>query len=369
MESQPTEQESVFTKLNTIKLISETAVYDAFLGFNGIDSTTSKRKVKHIGAYYEERIIQEIVEGKYKKTGDNNDFEITYLEGLRLVLDHAEFRGIPISKTKIAKALASNGYSSRDDIVGRIRPICYAIRLNLLSETDTKQIKTSIFKILNGSRYSTLRTLEKFYLELRVRRLVPDMFTVDEFDELTRIVINNYYFSQITPNTITNAVVNDVKSFLEMLDKGKEFGVIGERSLEAAKTVISKVVIEGFIFNKGYLSRDVLYLAIENGILSEDDKTGIRNNVFSEIIYITVRNQKRFKSFVKESDKSDENIIKAIASIKASLLVLTSVVDSVKEYLGQDDIPEDLRIETSKLLGLYTVEVLKISRRKKTTSK
>lgn len=368
MEGQPKEQELVFTKLNSIKLISETAVYDAFLAFNGIDSTSPLRKVKQAGKDYETRILQEIIEGKYLKPNDKSEFEVTYLKGLRLVLDQAEIRGIPISKTKIAKALASNGYSSRDDIVGRIKPICLAFSLSLLSENDTKQIKASIHNILNGARFSTLTIIEKFELELRVRRLVPDIFTIDEFDALTRIFIKRYHISQIRPDTITNAAVNDVKYFLKLLEKGKEFGVIGQKSIEAAKSVISNVIIDGFIVNKGWLSNNVLYIAIENGILSEDDKTSIRSSVFSELVGFTVRHQKTLKRLAKEKGKDKDKIVKTIAGIKTSLLDLASTVESVLESLGPTDIPEDLRTETSKLLGLYTVEVLKTRRRKKTTS-
>ncbi len=370
MEGPLNEQGLVFANLHKIRDICNTSVYEAYIAFSGIDGKNSRLARKAV-RHYEAIILQEITSGKHLKANKFGEFDDTYLNALRLVLDQTALKGIPLSKDKIAKALATTFEFNAKELYGYekiekfIIPICKALNLDLLRKTDVTFLKGRLFRLLKGESYNGLGAEDRLRLEETVKDLAPNIFTDAEFDQISQINIFNCNLGQVHNS---DEVLVNARSFYPILERYNRAGIIGPKSINAARIVFSRLVTDSFLVYNSVLGKNILKFAIEKGILSEDDKNQIRNNIYDELVVSTVRNQRNIKRLSKTKQEDENSRVETMDRVKDYLINLASSVNAVKSYLGPTELPESLQLETSKLLGLFAAEQLKFRRIKKTTS-
>lgn len=370
--------EKIVAQLDLFSGISDCAVFDAYTVFTGIDKNQPQRVLRRAARTYEALILEEITEGKHFGNKTIIDFEEKYLIALSSVIDLASEKGIPLNRKKISTVLVANGYSlekvfgkrgfSQDKAFQeRIKIVCKAISLNLLCEDDLTTNKVLIGNVLNGKQSTSLNALERLALEHEVKKIAPELFTFNEYDEISAINIGSsyfYHFAQVDENILFSRI----KLLHENFETYKTSGIIGQKSVDTFKKSVSHAISYYFNAGCGFFANQILEFALVKGILTENDKKDITDNVFDLLYKSVINSQERLKRnrrpYYEEKPRKDK-----VDLVKESLLYISSSITSIKQYIPETVIPENLSFEISKLLAYIAVEKLKIRRRKKTTSK
>jgi len=350
-------------------VVSNTQVFEAYLVFSGTNEDTSRNSLVRLGKDYEAKILEEINSKVLFQETHPYGFEVKYLLALKSVFEVAQLKGIPISKEKIANALVANGCSLEKDYEERLEFVCTAIQLNLLTEKQNSVLKKRIQSVLSGRTYTLNDPTERLQLEIRVKEYAPQLFTDEEFDEISEVNISSfYYYDYNVRNPKEIESFKRIKYLHGKLDKYINVGIIGPKALAAFKETVIKSVRIGFANDHGNYTSQILDFALKNGLLSNVDKDNISTDVYELLRKSVIYNQNQFKARSRSKTDNEDVRNTNFKNVRDFLVTLASTIEKTRLFLSEKEVPENLNIEVSNLLGFMVVEKLKRRRTYKKTN-